>query len=209
MPFDARMLRSRAALRRAFLISLEREPLDAISIRDIAREAGVGSATFYRHYATKADLLDDIAAEEMKALIDAAIPVLRTTGSHEAALALCRYVDRHKKLWAALLTGGAAGAMRIEFQNRIRQVSPIPETQQLKSPEDLRLSVHASGLIEVLRWWLGERKQYKAEQIADFLYELVIGPADATYGEEKPVVPTKRVQARAKVALKPRRARRL
>ena len=35
-------------------------------------------------------LIEDIAAQEMKALIDAAIPVLWTTGSREAALALCR-----------------------------------------------------------------------------------------------------------------------
>lgn len=185
MPFDSRMLRSRAALRSALLRLLGRELFEVISIRDIAREAGVGSATFYRHYQTKTDLLDDTAAEEMKALIDAAIPVLRTTGTHDAAVALCRYVESHKKLWTALFSGGAAGAMRSAFKEHLRQVPPLPGMRKIKSPADLRLSVDASGLIEVLSWWLSDGKEFGAEQIAEFLYELVLVHAqESTRGTE-------------------------
>ncbi len=42
----------------ALLELLERQPLEAITIREITDAAGVGYATFYRHYATKAALLD-------------------------------------------------------------------------------------------------------------------------------------------------------
>jgi AcrR family transcriptional regulator len=179
MPFDARMLRSRAALRHALLGLLERETFDSIAIRDIAREAGVGAATFYRHYATKTDLLEDIAAQEMEALIDVAIPVLKMTGSRQAAIALCRYVESHKTLWSALFTGGAAGAMRIAFQNHRRQTQLRSEGQRSGIPQDLALSVGASGLIEVLSWWLADGKNYAVEQIAEFLDDLVIKPGSA------------------------------
>lgn len=176
MPYDARMLRSRTALRHAFLALLEREPFDTIAIRDITREAGVSSATFYRHYETKGDVLDDIAAQEMTALIDAAIPVLTKTGTQEAAVALCRYVDGHRKLWSALFTSGAANAMRLAFQNHLRG-APRPATVlQSKIPDDLRLSVSASGLIEVLTWWLRNGQEFDMETIAGFLHELVVEP---------------------------------
>lgn len=176
IPSDARILRSRAALRHALLVLLETRTLDAISIRDISRVADVGSATFYRHYETKADLIEDIAAQEMKALIDVSIPVLRTTGSREAAMALCRYVESHRALWSVLLNGGAAGAMRIAFQNHLRQIPPPRSPARLKSPDELRLAVSASALIEALSWWLRDGRQFGAEQAAEFLYELVIGP---------------------------------
>jgi AcrR family transcriptional regulator len=169
------MLRSRAVLRSTLLGLLDREAFDAISIRDITREAGVGPATFYRHYETKADLLNDIAAHEMEALIDVSYPVLTRTGSHEAALALCHYVQDHKKLWTTLLTGGAAGAMHIAFQNRLRQSPPPPGMHRLEIPLDLRLAVAANGLIGVLSWWLSDGQGFDAEQIANFLCELVIG----------------------------------
>jgi AcrR family transcriptional regulator len=170
------MVRSRTALRNAFISLLETETMDAISIRTIAREAGVGSATFYRHYETKTDLLEDIAAQEMKALIDASIVVLWTAGSRGAALALCRYVEEHKTLWSTLFNGGAAGAMRMAFQSHLRQ-KPAPKlTDMLKSPEDLRLAVSASGLIEVLSWWLRDGAAFDAERVAEFLDELVVGP---------------------------------
>src|ERR1700712_5587129 len=106
IPYDARMLRSRAAMRTALIRLLETETLDDIAVRSIAREAGVGSATFYRHYETKTELLEDIATEEMDALINASITALRTKGTRDAALALCRYIDDHKALWRTLFNGG-------------------------------------------------------------------------------------------------------
>lgn len=176
IPYDARMLRSRTALRRAFIDLLDRERFDTISIRDIIREAGISSATFYRHYETKADVLDDIAAQEMTSLIDAAIPVLTNTGTQEAAVALCLYVDQHRKLWSALFTSGAANAMRLAFQNRLRGLPRPPTVLQSKMPDDLRLSVSASGLIEVLTWWLRNGQEFDVETIAGFLHELVVEP---------------------------------
>jgi AcrR family transcriptional regulator len=179
------MLRSRAALRAALLKLLVRDSYEAISIRDITREAGVGSATYYRHYQDKGELLDDIAAEQMKALIDASIPVYKTTGSRDAARALCLYVERHKELWTLLLSSGAAGAMRMAFTSHLRQVSPPAAMPSFKSPEDLRLSVSASGVIEVLSWWLVEARELKAQKIAEFLDELVIGPASVNTAPRK------------------------
>jgi AcrR family transcriptional regulator len=177
--YDARMLRSRAALRDAFLKLVDERELDSISVRDITRTAGVGSATFYRHYQMKSDLLNDVAEQEMTALIGASAPALHETGSSAAAIALCRYVEEHKALWKALLNGGAAGAMRIAFQNYFRAGPPLVGSGNFKSPDDLRLIVGANGLIATLSWWLRDGQHYSAEAIAEFLNELVIAPNSA------------------------------
>jgi AcrR family transcriptional regulator len=171
IPYNVRMLRSRATLRRALLTLLNRAAFDSITIRDIIREAHVSSATFYRNYETKADVLEDVAAQEMTALIEVAIPVMAAEGTHEEAMALCRYVNCHRELSNALFIGGAACAMRLAFQNHLRE-----GTQRVfrsKIPDDLMISVSASSLIEVLTWWLKDGREFDVETIAGFLHKLV------------------------------------
>src|ERR1700743_1796630 len=76
---DARMLRTRKALRSALLALLERKQLDQISVRDIVAEARIGYATFFRHHASKEDLLNEIAADQVGRLMALAFPLLSAT----------------------------------------------------------------------------------------------------------------------------------
>jgi len=112
---DARAVRTRLALRTALLKLLQRKSWDRISVRDIAAAARVGYATFFRHFPGKDSLLQAVASDEIAQLIELTMPVLDTTDSRAASLALCRYVESHRALWLVLLTGGAAGVLRDEF----------------------------------------------------------------------------------------------
>ena len=55
---DARAVRSARAMEAALLALLARKPLEQITIREVAAEAGVSYATFFRHHPTKEALLD-------------------------------------------------------------------------------------------------------------------------------------------------------
>ncbi len=119
---DARMVRTRAALRRALLRLLERKHFDQITVRDIAGEAKIGYATFFRHHESKSELLEDVAEEQIGNLMGLALPLLVADDTRGSCLALCRYVNEHRAIWSALLTGGAAGAMREEFLRQAMRV---------------------------------------------------------------------------------------
>src|SRR5581483_38901 len=112
---DPRAVRSREALRRAFLELLETKPLDQITIQEITGRAGVGYVTFFRHHGTKESLLNEIAADQIRRLVDLTLPVLDAVDSRAASLALCSYVNEHRALWSTLLTGGAAAVLREEY----------------------------------------------------------------------------------------------
>jgi AcrR family transcriptional regulator len=174
---DARMLRTREALRRALLTLCEHKQLDQISIRDIVAEAGVGYATFFRHHASKDELLNEIAAEQVGDLMNLTLPLLDPTDTRVSCLALARYVSQHRAVWTALLTGGAAGALRAEF---VRLAEAGAATQQRSSdglPVDLGAIYGVAGAIEILTWWLRTPLgEYSEEQIAEFLDQLVVGP---------------------------------
>jgi len=62
------------------------------SLRDIARKAGVGLGTLYRHFPTRADLISAVFHREIDDLLAAAATL---SGSCEPGDALDRWVDRY------------------------------------------------------------------------------------------------------------------
>jgi AcrR family transcriptional regulator len=177
MDMDARMVRTRAALRRAMLKLLERKHFDRITVRDIAGEAKVGYATFFRHHESKSELLEDVAAEQIGNLIALALPLLMAEDTRGSCLALCKYVNEHRALWSALLTGGAAGAMREEF---IRQAMHLGSGQVQRSswlPVELGAIYGVSATVEILAWWLRQPRDFTVERIAEIIDRLVVTPA--------------------------------
>ena len=183
-PTDARQVRSRKALNATMLTLLEQRPFDQITIREIAGHAGIGYATFFRHYPTKEALLGDVASEEIADLLAMTIPVLRDTDSFQSTLALCRYVEGHRALWSALLAGGAAAIVRGEFIRQARGLVGQVETPVTWLPADLGV-VHGTGAtFDLLAWWLGQGPDMTPEDIAPLLHRLVIAPL---LGDRTPV----------------------
>lgn len=186
-PKDARQIRSRKALSGAMLALLEEKPFDQITIRDISAKSTTGYATFFRHFPTKEALLSSVAQEEISGLLAMTVPILTDANSLESSRALCRYVNHRRKLWAALLTGGAAGIVREEF---IRQARDLAQgfSMQAWLPADLGVVHGTGGTFDLLAWWLSQDQDaYSPEQIADILNRLIIAPLVGKYGVPTPV----------------------
>lgn len=176
---DARVARTRAALCRTLLVLLEEKPFEQVTVREIAAKAGVGYATFFRHYADKDALLNDLAAREIRDLIGMTVPILHMIDSRASCRALCAYVWEHRKLWSALLTGGAAGAMREEFIEQAREVAADWPAVESGVPNDLRVVLAATGVVAVLAWWLKQPEPFASDRIAEILDQLVVGASIA------------------------------
>jgi AcrR family transcriptional regulator len=170
-PHDARALRSREALRGALLALIEARPLDQISIRDITVAAGVSYPVFFRRYASKEELLEDIATEEVRHLLALSLPIFEDEAQVESLWTLCRYVDGHRAQWTRLLTGGAAPAMRAEF---IRIAREIGERGESWLPVELAAPFVVGGLFEILAWWLSQPADYPMGNVVKFLDALIV-----------------------------------
>lgn len=175
---DARQVRTRAKLLRAMLTLLERGSFEGITVRALAAEAGVGYATFFRHYPSKEALLDDLAADEIAGLLGKAMPLLYAENSGRACVALFETISQRKTLWRALLTGGAAPLLREQFIAQARKLaadSPAP-ADAAASPLDLRVTFATSATIEIVGWWLRQPEELPIETIAGILDRLAIMP---------------------------------
>lgn len=173
---DARVVRTRETLRRALLSLIEQKPFDQITVREITARAGTGYATFFRHYAERSQLLNELVADEIRDLIALALPIIQATDTRTAAIALCRHVDAHRQLWSALLTGGSAATMREEFISQAKRLPHIRSKTSSWLPADLGVVYAVSALFEVLAWWLQRHSDYSLEQVAEILDRLILAP---------------------------------
>jgi AcrR family transcriptional regulator len=176
---DARAIRTREALRNALLRLLERNPFEQITIRDICSVGQIGYTTFFRHFQTKDALLNEIAAEEIGELVRMSLAVADSSDTKHASLAVCEYVDRRRKLWSTLLTGGAAGTLRDEFIRLSLEVATARARPTVWPPFDIATTLAVSSTLELLSWWLRQRKPLSIEEVAAIHERVIITPIAA------------------------------
>ncbi|WP_421123039.1 TetR/AcrR family transcriptional regulator [Sphingobium yanoikuyae] len=173
---NARSARTREALRRAFLQLLEMAPLEEVTIRNVTAEADVSYATFFRHYADKDALLDDVAAEEISRLLAMTLPLLFSVDSRASSRALCAYVREHRAIWTVLLTGGASSVLKKEFIRQAREVAARSGERDSRIPNDLRVVFCVSGTLEILAWWLEHGDDISIDRMAEIQDMLGVAP---------------------------------
>lgn len=176
-PRETRSTRTRPALLAAMLSLLEEKPFDQLTIRDITTRAQVGYVTFFRRYPDKDALLHDLSAGEIRKLIAMTMPLLYTVDSRAATQSLCAYLWEHRKLWSALLTGGAAAILKDEF---VRQAQEQAVDRPTTLPGDLATVLPVASTIEILAWWLKQADPPSIPRMAEILDTLVITPILAT-----------------------------
>lgn len=177
-PNDARALRSRKALQRALLALLEERPFHEITIRDVTNRAEVSYPTFFRRYAAKEDLLEDLASAEVRQMLSSTAASLDSADPETSLTGMCAYVREHRALWKSLLTTQASRVMREEFARISAELGNNAGLNRKNPwlPVSLASQFVASGIFEILAWWLGQDEDYPTGNIVKFLMHLIVGP---------------------------------
>jgi AcrR family transcriptional regulator len=173
---DPRAIRTRRALRDAFLGLLQTNAFDQITPLQIAAKAEVARGSFYLHYPTKDALLQEVARDAIATLYQLGLKALDEGGSKAAALTNCQHIDANRTLWSALLNGGASGFIREELIRLARAVSAERAVQGDRLPAELGTAFSGSATVEIIAWWLRQEVPYSAEFVADLMVELVFNP---------------------------------
>jgi len=174
---DRRIRKTRGALAEAVLALAAERDFASITVADITRRAGIGYATFFRHYPGKDELLADVADLLIDELLGLMLPAFLADDTAGAALALCRFVEARRPLCRALLAGGAEGRIRGEM---IRRASARALALDLPQPTGLPATLiiaHAvSSITAMLGWWLEQGEGMPAEVMAAVLDRLALAP---------------------------------
>lgn len=182
-----RTTRTRPILCSTLLSLLEERPFEQLTIREITAKADIGYATFFRHYPDKEALLNDLAAGQISDLLAMTLPLLSTADTRVSARALCAYVWERRKLWSALLTGGASGTLKNEFIRQAQQVADARPNRGAWLPNDLTVVFFVTGTVEILAWWLKQKDPPSVDRMAEVFDVLIVAPSMTRPGRRRPL----------------------
>jgi AcrR family transcriptional regulator len=98
-PTGGRPLRAHARRNRDALVAAAREAFAAgeadIRVEEIARRAGVGVGTFYRHFAARGAIIEAVYDQRVRDLCDSAAGLLETLPPHEALRVFLNQLVEH------------------------------------------------------------------------------------------------------------------
>lgn len=188
---DLRTLRTKKAIKDAFLQLIQEKEFSTITIQNISDKAIINRGTFYLHYLDKYDLLEKLTQEVFDELNHSISPssYIEATKINENSLKTVlqhtfESVGHHIEFYKAIL--GENGIVTIQ-----RQLHQCIKSK-FKS-EFSALSIHehitceflsqftTSALIGMITWWVESEQIYSSKYMAEQLSLIILaGPLKAT-----------------------------
>jgi AcrR family transcriptional regulator len=164
-------------LRQAMTELAAESPLEAITVRAIAARAGVGYATFFRHYADKDELLAEVSELLISEFLQQVRPLMMQRDRAAAARSLCQYVLDHLAIHKALLAGGSGETVRAEMLSQAMTLMAASRQHKPDGPLDDLLLFHVvSAILNLLSWWLRNMDEVDAATMAEIVERTVLTP---------------------------------
>lgn len=180
---DRRNLKTKKAIKDAFLSQLKNKNLNQISVTKIANIANIGRGTFYLHYLDIADLYEKITNEffdEIESFFDNAYPSNNPNNLKRLITEIITFISKNKELFLIFirLEGSEKTISKIKsiFYEKVLKESFEIFAQNEKDKAYLIIEsiFVVSGIIGVIENWLKENLVMQNEQIIDILQIIIM-----------------------------------
>lgn len=182
----------------ALLALLEEKDLEYITVKEICHRAGVNRSTFYLHYETIADLVDE-ALEMINQRFRSYFPqqeeeVLGNMGSREREnlvlvtreylLPYLRFIRDNKKVYRAAFRNPSSMQAHTRYGELKQQIlGPILERFEIPAAQrPYYMAYYVEGIIAIVKEWLRQDCADEVEMIADII-ESCVRPRDGSRAE--------------------------
>ena len=173
---DRRMERTRKKLTETFIDLALEFGYDRVSVRQLARRAGTGSSTFYRHFRDKDDLLMQI----ILGLVNGSRGVAEIAQSpREEAVLWYQYVQQNQKVFRLLLDMPEENPARQMYRRACAEVVRqryFPSDMSDVEP-DMAINHIVISSDELLGWYLNNIDAYEPDEIAAIFCDLIVQAA--------------------------------
>ncbi len=179
MKIDRRIQRTKRRLRQSLIDLTLEQGFEALTIRDITRQANVGYASFFRHYKSKDDLLLDVLdhlLQEVQLLLQ---PSRETADATTSGTLLFNHVADNEALYRVLLSSDgnhfALDRLRTSgVESFLAQHTPLPDSP---IPPDIAADHIVNATINLIQWWLAHDMPYPPARMGEIYSKLVAEPA--------------------------------
>jgi len=179
---DRRTVKTRSAIKEAFLRLLERKSINNITVAEISELADIGRGTFYLHYRDIYDLYENIENEvfgQLGSFYDASFP----SENHPVSLLAyieqsTEYIYENKKIFA-LLINRANNTLTLQklkelFKSKIVHIISIMSEGKVSEYDTVVTAFVISGVVGVLEEWIGTGMVKTPKQISEILHKVLL-----------------------------------
>jgi AcrR family transcriptional regulator len=186
---DRRIQRTKESLQKALLDLIQQKSYEDIEIQEITETANTARITFYRHYATKDDLLIDCLEQiyqDLKGVMgEKDITQILDLRMLPPNLKLFEFLGQNASLLRILMTGPKSWLIQERFRHYIvehltEEFARMPQFADL--PIVLMVNHMASCVIGNASWWLMADCPYSPEYIARLTHTMSITGVMALVG---------------------------
>lgn len=180
---DRRNLKTKKAIRDAFLSQLKYKDLDQISVTKLANIANIGRGTFYLHYLDIADLYEQITNElfdEMALFFDKAYPTNNSDNLKRLITEIVTFLSVNKNLFLIFirLEGSEKTISKLKnlFNEKIfkESLEVFDINERNKEYLEIESIFVISGLIGVIEKWLNGGLIQENEHIINILHNMIM-----------------------------------
>ena len=159
---ESKYFATAAIMDEAFLALLEKKDFAYITVKEICEAAGVNRSTFYLHYETMADLLEE-SVSHMKKDTDAFVTKMRDCPLDELYLITPEYltpylgyIEQNKQLFRTATENAAVLGMDKNYERMFRHVfTPILDRYGIPHQDrPYLMAFYIQGLMAIISEWL-------------------------------------------------------
>ena len=180
---DKRVRRTRQALAEALIALTIEKGYEPVTIQEITDRAGVGYRTFFRHYADKDALLQDVlqtTVAELRLLIetpDAGSGEGYNPLPAENGRIIFEQIAANSDLYRVLLSSGSAALEPVKEYAYGEALNSLQQVPDPPVPPPILAQHMVATVFSLVLWWLENGMPYPPEEMAVYLAQLVAVPS--------------------------------
>jgi AcrR family transcriptional regulator len=180
---DKRVRRTRKALAEALIALTIEKGYDPVTIQELTDRADVGYRTFFRHYADKDALLQEVLRTTLAELRQMmGTPQVGSGAGYQPVPVndgriIFEHIAANSDLYRVLMSSGSAALepfVTYAYQEALKSLEHVPD---LPVPPPILAQHTVSATFSLVQWWLENDMPYSPEQMAVYLAQLVNIPA--------------------------------
>ncbi|MDQ0428752.1 AcrR family transcriptional regulator [Planomicrobium stackebrandtii] len=182
MKKDRRIDKSKNALKDALILLMEEKEFKSITITEIVHLANLNRGTFYKHYPTQEELLNELIEDVLSDLVSSyrdpyiTVPNFDVGKLSSSSVKIFDHVERYSRFYTIIVNSNVLPG----FQNRICQVlKELIQSDLIKlmpNPEidcSLLSSYNAYALFGLIIEWVNGGFIFTPHQMADQLISII------------------------------------
>lgn len=177
---DRRIIRSKEALKHAFMQLMSQKRFATISITEIVELANYNRGTFYTHYESKEALLDEIMSELIEDLLRSfrapyeKTDVIRINELPAASITLFDHIYEHASIYTILLKSDVLSLVRDKMFEALKNIV----TEELEHTvsdinQELMTIYSMSALLGLVFYWIENGFVYSPSYMQEQLVKML------------------------------------